>query len=240
MKSLPTFEIKPIATLHSPFKQKFGLPRQSGLINTCTATLELLPPYNTLDAVKGLSEFSHAWLIFKFHQNKEDTFRPLIRPPRLGGNKKIGVFASRSSYRPNGLGMSQVEILNITSPSNKVLIEISCPDILDKTPIFDIKPYIAYSDSVPEAISGFAQTPPTPSLLVNFNETCQLFIKENRQNYNHDLKALIIEVLSFDPRPAYKALEDNKIYTIRLFDMDITWTVTAGKVNVTKIEKLLD
>ena len=239
MKSLPTFEIKPIAILHSPFKQKFGLPRQSGLVHSCTASIELLPPYNTLDAVKGLSDFSHIWLLFKFHQNKEDTYRPLIRPPRLGGNKKIGVFASRSPFRPNGLGLSQVKVINITSQNGKVLIEISCPDMIDQTPIFDIKPYITYSDCLPEAISGFAQTPPKLKLSVDFNERSQLFIKENSHNYQDALKELIIETLSYDPRPAYKTLNDSKSYTMRLFDLDIIWTVTDKKMKVTKIEKLV-
>jgi tRNA-Thr(GGU) m(6)t(6)A37 methyltransferase TsaA len=217
--------IEPIAIVRSPFKEKFGIPRQANLIRNCSAEIELLPPYNNPDAFIGLSQFSHIWLIFGFHQNDQQKWRPLIRPPRLGGNSKMGVFATRSSFRPNGLGMSLVNLLEVVNNKNNTTLKTSCPDLMDGTPIYDIKPYINYSDCAPNADCGFASEAPQATLKVHFTETSENIINAIKHNYTCDLTALISEVVAHDPRPAYKSPMDDKEYAIKLFDLDIIWKV---------------
>jgi len=232
-----TFELTPIGKLLSPFKEKFGIPRQPGLIQSCSATIELSSPYNNADAVRGLEGFSHIWLIFGFNQHDPSNWKPLIRPPRLGGNQKVGVFASRSSFRPNGLGMSLVELRNININSGTASLEIACPDILDGTPIFDIKPYIAYSDSVDNAICSYANTAPIPLMVVSFSNKSEDILELIAKDYDCNLRSLIKETLSFDPRPAYKAAEDSREYGIYLYDLNIIWKVSGQEIEVISIQK---
>lgn len=229
--------LEPIGILRSPFKEKFGLPRQASLIKSCSATIELLKPYNSVDTIKGLEGFSDIWLIFGFHQNSAQRWKPLVRPPRLGGNQKIGVFASRSPFRPNSLGMSRVEIRKIIQCNNKASLEISCPDIVDGTPIYDIKPYIHYADSNSNALCGFAPDAPKPSLLVEFSHTALQVISEADPSDYPNLKQILIEVLEQDPRPSYKGKEEPKEYGFRLFDLNIIWQYEDGRANVRLIEK---
>lgn len=235
-----TFKISPIGVLHSPFKEKFGIPRQAGLIKSSHAHIEFFPPYNESNAFKGLECFSHIWLTFGFHQNNIEKWRPLIRPPRLGGNEKIGVFASRSSFRPNGLGMSAVRLIEIETRANTARLIIDCPDILDGTPIFDIKPYIRYSDSIEDAQCGFAQDIPVASLTVKFTPQTLTSLSHLKSEYGVELKNLITETLSFDPRPAYhQAQGDNsREYGIRLFDLNIRWRVLIDCAEVLSIQKI--
>lgn len=230
--------IKPIGVLHSPFKEKFGIPRQSGLITSATATVEFFYPYNDPGAFKGLEKFSHIWLTFSFHKNDSQKWRPLIRPPRLGGNEKTGVFASRSPFRPNGLGISAVELLTVHTHQGIASLKISCPDILDGTPIFDIKPYIKYSDSLPHAQSGFAQHPPSAKLEVQFTPASERSLEQLNNEYDAELRALITETLSYDPRPAYKQDECNKEYGIQLYDLNIRWRVSRKVVEVRSITQI--
>ena len=237
-----TLEIKPIGILSSPFKEKFGIPRQSGLVQSADARINLLPPYNDPNAFKGLDNFSHIWLSFGFHQNDTEKWRPLIRPPRLGGNEKIGVFASRSSFRPNGLGMSVVKLISIETQNNSTSLKIECPDMLDGTPIFDIKPYIAYSDSIPDALCGFAQEEPQAKLSVNFTTKSLQELTEIEPSPPKNIEQLIREALALDPRPAYHLKQDNsdRIYGIRLYDFNIRWTVRSNFAEVISIQRIPD
>jgi tRNA-Thr(GGU) m(6)t(6)A37 methyltransferase TsaA len=236
---LNTFEIKPIGTLHSPFKEKFGIPRQPGLILSAHALIELFPPYNDPNAFKGLDTFSHIWLTFGFHQNSVEKWKPLVRPPRLGGNEKVGVFASRSSFRPNGLGMSVVKLIDIETRMHSTSLKIECPDMLDGTPIFDIKPYIAYSDSIMDAQCGFAQEEPQAKLAVKFTKQSVLELNYLEPELPNNIEQLISEALSLDPRPAYHHKESNsdRIYGIRLYDFNIRWRVKSGCAEVISIQK---
>ena len=165
--SLPNFKenmhaepltLQPVAIIHTPYREKFSVPRQPNLVADGTGVLELLPPYNQPEAVRGLEQFSHLWLIFQFDQVPTGKWSPTVRPPRLGGNQRIGVFASRATHRPNPLGLSKVELRQVECANGKVLLHLGSVDLVDGTSIFDIKPYLAYADSEPNAQSGFAQT----------------------------------------------------------------------------------
>lgn len=229
--------ISPIGVLHSPFKEKFGLPRQANLIKSCSASIKLYAPYNSVDAFKGLDSFTDIWLIFGFHQNNQENWKALVRPPRLGGNKKVGVFASRSPFRPNGLGISRVNLLEVINDNNKINLRISCPDIVDGTPIYDIKPYIHYADSNPHAKCGFAVDEPRAKLSVVFSERAEEIIQSLTKKHYPNLKEILRETIELDPRPAYKKIDDKKVYGIRLYDLNITWNVNNDIALVILIEK---
>jgi tRNA-Thr(GGU) m(6)t(6)A37 methyltransferase TsaA len=156
----PSFKIAPIGVISTPFKQKFGIPRQPGLAPAALGVIDITAPYDDINAFRGLEQFSHLWLLFHFHKHADKNWSPLIRPPRLGGNEKIGVFASRSTFRPNGLGQSVVKLNEVSKDKGKVTITVSGVDLLDQTPIIDIKPYIPYSDSIPKAQAGYASEAP--------------------------------------------------------------------------------
>ena len=230
--------ITPIGIVHSCFKEKFGIPRQAGLITDATATLELLPPYNQEDALRGLEGFSHLWLLFIFHQNLRDSWKPTVRPPRLGGNQRMGVFATRSSFRPNPIGMSAVELAGISKNSGKLLLHLKGVDLLDGTPIIDIKPYLPYADQIPAATSGFAPDTPEATLAVEFSASallaCQMLERAGYANLRH----LIHQILQSDPRPAYYTATTKKTeFILRLFDLAITWrVVTPDKAIVSIIQ----
>ncbi len=212
--------MKPIAIIHSLFKEKFSIPRQPGLVSF-EAKVELLSPYNRKEALIGLEDFSHIWIIFDFHANETNSAESSlsVRPPRLGGNKKLGVFATRSPNRPNNLGLSLVKLERIEEGS----LIISGGDFLDGTPVFDIKPYLKEIESIPEARSGWTEEVEHKKLEVIFH--C-----ESEQ----DLKEKIIEVLSLDPRPRYH--EDGfKKYGSRLGDVDVHWEVKDSIVHVLEI-----
>tara|TARA_R110001583_G_C5666121_1_gene410183 strand:- start:6460 stop:7158 length:699 start_codon:yes stop_codon:yes gene_type:complete len=227
------FSITPIAIIHSPYKEKFAVPRQPGLVPSAHALLEILPPYNDINAFSGLEEFSHLWLMFVFHKNIQNTkFQPTVRPPRLGGNKRLGVFATRSPNRPNPIGLSLVEFHGVLQKDKKIFLQLSNIDLVDGTPIVDIKPYIPYADSKPDAMAGFAQQTPEAEMVVNFSQQATLMTdKDDKQ------KELIIEVLKQDPRPAYKKMKpDNKVYAMHLGDFNISWQVSGNIINVNTIE----
>ena len=226
--------IHPIGILHSPFKEKFGIPRQAGLLTSCSAEIELYPPYNDKNAVKGLEEFSDIWLIFAFHQTTDSTWRPMVRPPRLGGNKKIGVFASRAPFRPNNLGLSRVRLRNINEKNGKVSLCIDCPDMVDGTPIYDIKPYIHYADANEHASCGFAPEAPPQKYQVQFTDTAMENINQLDPAIYPELKTTIREVLELDPRPAYKK-ETEASYGFKLYNLDIIWNLNHATVTVEKI-----
>jgi tRNA-Thr(GGU) m(6)t(6)A37 methyltransferase TsaA len=227
-----------IGVVHSPYKQKFAIPRQSGLVPQAVGRLELLSPYNHIDTVRELQQFSHVWLLFVFHETQHDGWNSLVRPPRLGGNKKVGVFASRATHRPNPLGMSVVKLERIYQDHKKLFIEVSGIDLLDKTPIVDIKPYIPYSDSLLEANGGYAAVEPSRTMSVKFSHLAREQLDAIAANY-HQLEKFIINVLKQDPRPAYKPNGiDQKIYGVELYDLDVKWSVSAQCTTVLEINTL--
>ena len=146
--------LQPVGILHSPYKEKFAVPRQPGLVPSARARLELLPPCNDAQTLRGIEQFSHLWLIFQFHECASQGWHPTVRPPRLGGNERVGVFASRSPFRPNGLGLSVVQLLGVHQQGPRLWLELAGIDLVDGTPILDIKPYVPYADSHPQACGG--------------------------------------------------------------------------------------
>ena len=162
------FTFAPIGVIHSCFKEKFGIPRQPGLVPAARAVLELLPPYNRAEAVRGLEGFSHIWVSFVFHACLDAPWKPTVRPPRLGGNRRLGVFATRSTHRPNPIGLSAVELERIETGPGRVLLHLKGADLMDGTPVLDIKPYLPYSDVIPGATGGFAAEAPARSVRGEF------------------------------------------------------------------------
>lgn len=212
-----SWSLETLGRIHSCYQEKFAVPRQPGLAPSAFATLELLPPYNQAALVEGLETFSHLWISFIFHQNLEQGWKPKVRPPRLGGNKKVGVFASRSTFRPNGLGLSVVKLEGIDLTSG-VKLYLSGIDLIDGTPVVDIKPYIPWVDSQPTALSAWAAEPPE-SLVVSFLPKAEQRLASHPQGSH--LKQLIIEVLAQNPRPAYQKITTERIYGVKLADLNV-------------------
>jgi tRNA-Thr(GGU) m(6)t(6)A37 methyltransferase TsaA len=242
------FTFSTIGILHSCYKEKFGIPRQPRLATEALAELILNPPYNNLDALRELEKFSHIWLIFIFNQTQCSEWRSLIRPPRLGGNQRIGVFASRSMFRPNPVGLSAVELVQINHSKDKVSLLLRGCDLVDGTPIVDIKPYIPYSDSIPEAKAGFAASKPVVAFKVDFTEQaiqqCQQINAElNRQENSLaiDLQKLIVQILQLDPRPSYQSQQlGDRVYAMRLYDFDLKWKyIESGEILVLELANIL-
>jgi tRNA-Thr(GGU) m(6)t(6)A37 methyltransferase TsaA len=221
-KSISTFEFRSIGIMTTPFKQKFGIPRQSQSISTATGTIQFSPDINPTNACRGLEAFSHLWISFIFHENIQGGWKDTVRPPRLGGNEKVGVFATRSTFRPNPIGLSVVKNGGLNE-HNKLVVE--GVDLLDQTPIIDIKPYVHYADSVNDAISGFAEFAPKKKMPVEYSKLAYLKL-QTLVNAYPQLEALLTNILEQDPRPAYKtATKDDKIYSILLHNFDIKWQV---------------
>ncbi len=229
---------QPIGIVHSCFKEKFGIPRQPGLAPDAEAVLELLAPYDREEAVRGLEEFSHLWLVFVFHVAQAKEWKPTVRPPRLGGNRRLGVFASRSPFRPNPIGLSAVRLGKIELVEGRLLIGLHGVDLLDGTPVLDIKPYIPYADALPQANGGFADTAPKGNVPVIFDPACSPDAMDMDERTRKRLKRLITQVLGQDPRPAY--LDDNpqpREFGMRLLDFDIRWRMEDGVAYVLQIDK---
>ncbi|MCW9025395.1 MAG: tRNA (N6-threonylcarbamoyladenosine(37)-N6)-methyltransferase TrmO, partial [Gammaproteobacteria bacterium] len=168
-----SYKFEPVGVVQSCFKEKFGIPRQPGLIAEARASIKILPPYDRDEAFVGLDEFSHIWVLFIFHQCLRDTWKPTVRPPRLGGNKRVGVFASRSTHRPNSVGMSVVKLDNICRDHNGLVLSISGVDLMEGTPVIDIKPYLPYADNITGATGGYAPAAPECQQHVTFTEQAQ-------------------------------------------------------------------
>lgn len=227
-----------IAKVSAPFKEKFGIPRQPRLADTAISKIVFEPSFNSADFVAGIEQHSHIWLLFLFHQNLDQGFKPLVRPPRLGGNAKVGVFSTRSTFRPNGIGMSAVKLLQSEVSGSQVTLTVEGADLLDGTPIVDIKPYIPYSDSLPDATSEMAQEQDEQMLEVNFSGLAQSQLKQLDLTQYGKLETLITQVLAQDPRPAYKKSKaDSKQYGIRLYDLNIKWQVNGQLCLVLSIEQ---
>lgn len=227
------YEIQPIAFAHTPFKEKFGIPRQSGL-SQVQATIELVGELNNEACIVDIEQHSHLWLIFMFHQNLEQGWKPSVRPPRLGGNKKTGVLATRSTFRPNGLGMSVVKLIKKQKICDNWQLVVEGLDLVDGTPIVDIKPYIPYSDCVLDATSQMAEQAPEMNMSVEFSTLARQQIEELA--ITQQQLTLVQQVLEQDPRPAYKKnKQDDKEYGICLYDFNIRWQVTDTQVVVNSI-----
>ena len=232
MEKFSEISFKVVARIKSDFPDKFGIPRQSGLLKNLRSTIVFEPEFRIADALRGLEGFSHLWLLWIFSENVRDTWKPTVRPPRLGGNTRLGVFATRSSFRPNPLAMSCVKIekINLTgegAPS----IEVSGADLMDGTPIVDIKPYLPYADSVPEATGGFAEAVRFKKLEVSFANGAQVALDEQ---FPAEKKAALVELLSEDPRPAYQRSAD-RVYGIRFADFEIKFQVQGDHLTVVAI-----
>ncbi|MBD2782339.1 tRNA (N6-threonylcarbamoyladenosine(37)-N6)-methyltransferase TrmO [Xenorhabdus sp. 42] len=230
------FHFTQIGTIHSPYKEKFAIPRQPGLVEDGIGQLELLAPYNQVDAVRGLEQFSHLWIIFVFHKTMDGGWNPLVRPPRLGGNAKMGVFATRSTFRPNPIGMSLVELKGIQCKNNRVILELGSLDLLHGTPVIDIKPYLPFAEAHPEAKAGFAQSAPDNNMAVNFSPEAENQLLSYLGSYPH-LKRFISQILAQDPRPAYRKKEqENRIYAAHILDFNVRWLVCGSLTEVVSIE----
>ncbi len=229
------YALEPIGIIHTPYKEKFAVPRQPGLAPSATATLRLTGISNSADTIRGIQQFSHLWLLFLFNQNRNTDWSPTVRPPRLGGNKRIGVFSSRSPFRPNGIGMSAVELKGVKQDKGQISLELGSVDLVDGTPIIDIKPYIPYSDAIFDANGGFAQTEPE-LLRVEFSELARQQLRFHANQVQ--VQAVISEVLAQDPRPAYKKNQiDDKEYAVNLFDLNVKFKIYDQVVTVTAIER---
>ncbi|APX63237.1 methyltransferase YaeB-like domain-containing protein [Acinetobacter schindleri] len=227
-----------IGIMKSPYKEKFGIPRQPNLVEV-ESYIEMQGPYNDLLAFEGIEEFSHLWLLWQFHDNKNQEnskFRPQVRPPRLGGNQKIGVFATRSMYRPSPIGLSVVKLKEVKKVGKTVCIYVTGSDLLDGTPIVDIKPYIHYSDAVMEAQSGYAQEEPVRKYVV-WSEQAELEREQLVQTKGLSEQVIreLAEVLSLDPRPAYQE-DPERIYGMHFADFNIKFIVNETSVLIVEIE----
>lgn len=230
------FHFEQIGVIRSPYKEKFAVPRQPGLVKAVGGELHLLEPYNQPDAVRGLEGFSHVWLLFVFHQTMEGGWRPTVRPPRLGGNARMGVFATRSAFRPNPIGMSLVELKEIRCEKNQVILQLGGLDLVDGTPVVDIKPYLPFAEALPQARAGYAQDAPAADMPVFFTDEVQAQLVKLEKRYP-SLGQFICEVLAQDPRPAYRKEEDpGKSYAVWLLDFNVRWRVTERGSEVFALE----
>lgn len=224
------FSVRKIAVIKGGFSDKFGIPRQSGLCNSLKAQIIFEPEYRVFEAVRGLEGFSHIWLIWQFSEAVREEWSPTVRPPRLGGNKRIGVFATRSPFRPNPLGLSCVKLEKIEHHAELgPILHISGADLLNDTPIYDIKPYIPYADCKTEASDGFLADNAKRTLTVSFS-------KGAAEHISQDLIDCITEIITEDPRPAYQN-DPDRVYKMSYSDYSVSFFVTDGHATVTEITK---
>ncbi len=217
-----TIEIKQVGVIRSCYTEKFGIPRQPGLVQSAIAEIELFQPWNREELVKGLSDFSHIWVHFLFHEAVIEGCKDTVRPPGLGGKKRVGVFASRSPHRPNHMGMSVVKLVNVEMRKSGAVLVVAGGDFLDRTPVLDVKPYAPYSDSVVEATSSYAGN--FTEVRVEFDIAASRFCDTYRQSTGRDLQSLIQEVLWQDPRPASQK-KKRKEFGILLWDVNVRFRV---------------
>lgn len=224
-------EIKPIAYVRTDFPEKFGIPRQSGLASCLEGRIVFEPQYRSRDAVRGLEDFSHIWIIWEFSANRKGSapsagWQPTVRPPRMGGNRSMGVFATRSPFRPNPLGLSCVELAGIDlDGAEGPVIHVRGADIMDGTPVYDIKPYIKYADSRPHAICGYVDSLPERSLKVHLPEDVAADMPDRTK-----LQSLL-QILALDPRPSYQS-DPERIYGICFAGANIRFRVDGGTLHV--------
>ena len=222
--------IQVIARMHSDFATKFGIPRQSGLVEELRSTIVFEPEFRNPDTLRGIEDFSHLWIIWQFSEAVRTEWSPTVRPPRLGGNTRLGVFATRSPFRPNSLGLSSVKLLGVEKTEKYgTVLHVGGADLMDGTPIFDIKPYIPYGDSHPEATGGFTDTADDFLLTVNFPAPLLNILPESKRE-------AAIGVLSHDPRPSYQR-KPGRVYGLTFAGFDIRFTVEDSTLTVTEENK---
>lgn len=221
--------MKIIARIYTEFDEKFGIPRQSGIVEQTVGRIVFEPEYRCAEAFRGIEGYSHLWLLWEFSEAKREEWSPTVRPPRLGGNRRMGVFATRSPYRPNPIGLSSVRLLAVESTENEgVVLVVSGADILSGTPIYDVKPYLAYTDSHPDAKGGFADGVRDYEIEVTVPDTLAKKLSED------ELERLV-GILRQDPRPSYKS-EDERVYGMKLGGREIKFKYENGKLLVTNID----
>lgn len=221
-------EMRPIARMRSDFGSKFGIPRQSGMVESLRSLIVFEPELRIPEALRGLEEYSHLWLIWCFSENSG--WSPTVRPPRLGGNVRMGVFATRSPFRPNPIGLSCVELVEIREePGLGLVIEVAGADLLDGTPILDIKPYVPYSDSRPDASSGFVGAAEIPLLEVELSDNLALMVPPEK-------RAALLGILANDPRPQYQN-DPERVYGLSFAGLEVRFKVAGKNLTVTEIEK---
>lgn len=223
--------IQPIARMKSDFPTKFGIPRQSGLVEQLRSTIIFEPEFRNPDTLRGIEGYSHLWLIWQFSEAVRSDWSPTVRPPRLGGNTRMGVFATRSPFRPNSLGLSCVKLLGVEhTEKHGTVLHVGGADLMDGTPIFDIKPYIPYSDCHPDALGGFTDTAKDFLLEVNFPEPLLLKLPQ-------DKRSAAIAVLSHDPRPSYQK-DPDRVYGLSFAGYDIRFSVCGQNLTVREVNPL--
>ena len=224
-------QIGVIARMHSDFATKFGIPRQSGLVEELRSTIVFEPEYRNSDALRGIEDFSHLWIIWQFSEAVRQGWSPTVRPPRLGGNTRMGVFATRSPFRPNNLGLSCVKLLGVEHTEKYgTVLHVGGADLMDGTPIFDIKPYIPYSDCKPKASGGFTDHAGDFLLEVDFPQELLKKLPEEKQK-------AAVGVLSHDPRPSYQRNAD-RVYGLSFAGFDIRFSVAENRLTVQTVEPL--
>ena len=224
--------IRPIAHMHSDFATKFGIPRQSGLVQELRSTIVFEPEFRNADALRGIEGFSHLWIIWQFSEAVRSDWSPTVRPPRLGGNTRMGVFATRSPFRPNHLGLSCVKLLGVEETAEQgTVIHVGGADLMDGTPIFDIKPYVPYADSHPDAVGGFTDTAGDFLLEVSFPAALLVQLPEEKRQAAR-------EVLSHDPRPSYQR-KAGRVYGLTFAGFDIRFTVEENLLTVVDVQKIV-
>ena len=223
-------QMQVIAKIRNDYSQKFGIPRQSGLVDSVISRIVFTPEFRIDDALRGIEGFSHLWLIWQFSENVRSSWSPTVRPPRLGGNTRLGVFATRSPFRPNGMGLSSVKLLGTEKTAEGTVLLVAGADLMDGTPIFDIKPYIPYCDSHPDATGGFTDTAGDFLLAVDFpgELLCKL---------PADKRAAVMEVLSHDPRPSYQN-DPQRVYGLSFGGWDIRFKVENSTLLVQEVTEI--
>ena len=225
---MDTVNIQVIARMHSDFATKFGIPRQSGLVEALRSTIVFEPEFRNSDALRGIEDFSHLWLIWQFSEAVRQGWSPTVRPPRLGGNTRMGVFATRSPFRPNNLGLSSVRLLGVEQTREfGTVLHVGGADLMDGTPIFDIKPYIPYGDCHPDAVGGFASAPAGAVLEVEIPPSLLAQVPEDRRE-------ALIGVLAQDPRPHYQK-DSDRVYGFGFAGLEVRFTVSEGHLTVREI-----
>lgn len=223
--------MKKIAHIRTDFPEKFGIPRQSGILSELESRIVFEPEYRSPEALRGIEQWSHLWIIWEFSESVRDEWSPTVRPPRLGGNTRVGVFATRSPFRPNPIGLSSVKLLRVEQTKNEGLVLIvSGADMMDKTPIYDIKPYLPYADAHADASGGFAEEVFGAKLTVNFPEELLTRLPENKRN-----AATLL--LADDPRPAVRAKDSERVFGFGFAGFEIKFTVANGVLTVVSVEE---
>lgn len=250
-------DVAPIAYIHTPYRQKFAIPRQPNLVKEAIGDIRFAPGYADINTLRGLDGFSHVWLIFVFHETADKKWTATVTPPRLGGSERVGVFASRSPYRPNALGLSVVEKVAVIQQGPDVILRVRGVDLLDGTPILDIKPYLPYADSLPNALGGYAEVAPgdqtsekdTYQRTITFSSNSMLNIEtivkvnseisELSEYPESHLKALITSILRQDPRPAqHTRKSENREYGMLLYDFNVRWREADDGAEVLSVEQV--